>query len=94
MNALCGTEITNFSIIIFSEEDIKCFNVTMQNTFLSMKVLNAKAHLNEDLPDKVIMKLILLLVWISCYLLSHVSLEVTIRTILQDNVYAKISVNE
>ena len=64
----------------------------MKYSFLSMQVMNAKTNLNENFPNEIIVKNIPLFCLLS--LLVYESLQISARTVFQNYVNTKITVNK
>lgn len=55
----------------------------MQNSFLTMQIMDSETDLNEHLPNDVLMKDHPLLLWISSDSFYNVGLQISSRTVLQ-----------
>ena len=56
LNLLSCPEISNFSIVILCQEYIEWFEISMQYAFLLMQVLYTECHLDECLPNEILLK--------------------------------------
>ena len=76
---LSNTQIANFDLIIFAEEHICGFDISMQDLVL-MQIAQTKAHLYEELPDLLFLKR-------PVHLLLHILADIAVLAILHNDVY-------
>jgi hypothetical protein len=94
LNSLGCSEISNLGVFVFCQEYVEGLHISMQNTFLCMKILNPKTYLDKKFPDKIFVKKALLFIWISRYLLINVGLKISLWTIFQNYIDTQVNVNK
>ena len=94
LNFLGSAKITNLCIVVLSQKDVQGFDITVKYSFLIMQIMNSKTDLDEHFPNYILVKYNSLFMRVRCYLFYYMSLQISPRTVLKNDIYAKVSVNK